>query len=140
LQQEGIVILSGVRPVARGCEERAILGYGSEDGNNPNGASATSPRSARQRLPWVRMETTPTALWLMPCSRPQPRCGWGCLVDGDFVASLISFMAQPLILNLSPKGVRIPAVCAAFHRGVRVSGSRTPSLLSRLRVEVRVQG
>ena len=138
-QQEGIVILSGVRPVARGCEERAILGYGSEDGNNPNGASATSPRSARQRLPWVRMETTPTALWLMPCSRPQPRCGWGCLVDGDFVASLISFMAQPLILILSPKGERRPAVCGAFRRGVRVFGALTPSPPSGERVGVRGQ-
>src|SRR3989442_7427688 len=50
------------------------------------------------------METTPTALWQTSRARPetnwpQPRCGWGCLSDGDPRPS------QPWALGRNPVGI-----------------------------------
>src|SRR5207245_1365556 len=47
------------------------------------GWRATPTLGARSEI-----ESTPTALWLRSGARagmdgPQPRCGWGCLSDGD---------------------------------------------------------
>jgi hypothetical protein len=57
---------------------------------NPNGIASSSPRLARQRLPWVtdyqiinRNAVVVNIARRMEMEWPQPRCGWGYFADDD---------------------------------------------------------